>query len=194
MSKFMKKLMKKDGFTLVELIVVIAILAILAGVAIPAYSGYITKAQDAAVITELDAIQTAAQGANAAAGEISKIEVETVSEKTQIKVTFTGDATNGFDRAAKFGQDFELYYGGKAEAPANDGSVTITVDNEILDGSYAEGATWENGEWAENCDHVDANTDHTCDRTGCGATVGEHKAADGGNTCSYCKKEVTANS
>ena len=33
------------GFTLVELIVVIAILAILAGVAIPAYTGYIEKAQ-----------------------------------------------------------------------------------------------------------------------------------------------------
>ena len=33
------------GFTLVELIVVIAILAILAGIAVPAYSGYIDKAQ-----------------------------------------------------------------------------------------------------------------------------------------------------
>ena len=32
------------GFTLVELIVVIAILAILAGIAVPAYSGYIEKA------------------------------------------------------------------------------------------------------------------------------------------------------
>ena len=36
------------GFTLVELIVVIAILAILAGVAIPVYSGYIKKANEAA--------------------------------------------------------------------------------------------------------------------------------------------------
>ena len=35
------------GFTLVELIVVIAILAILAAVTVPAYNGYITKAENA---------------------------------------------------------------------------------------------------------------------------------------------------
>jgi len=39
----MKKLNKK-GFTLIELIVVIAILAILAAILIPAITGYITKA------------------------------------------------------------------------------------------------------------------------------------------------------
>ena len=50
---------KNGGFTLVELIVVIAILAILAGVAIPAYSGYITKANEAADMTMLDSVKTA---------------------------------------------------------------------------------------------------------------------------------------
>ena len=50
----------RKGFTLVELIVVIAILAILAGVAIPVYSGYIKKANEAADYSALDAIKTAA--------------------------------------------------------------------------------------------------------------------------------------
>lgn len=48
-----------DGFTLVELIVVIAILAILAGVAVPAYSGYIEKANKAGDLQLLGAVNTA---------------------------------------------------------------------------------------------------------------------------------------
>ena len=47
------------GFTLVELIVVIAILAILAGIAVPAYSGYIQKAEKAGDLQLLGAVNEA---------------------------------------------------------------------------------------------------------------------------------------
>ena len=77
---------KNGGFTLVELIVVIAILAILAGVAVPAYSGYIARANDAACLSELSAIQTAAQAACSLNGsELSGISIATNS------ITVTGN-------------------------------------------------------------------------------------------------------
>ena len=58
----MGSMRKNGGFTLVELIVVIAILAILAGIAVPAYSGYIAAAEQAADIQMLSLVATAVQG------------------------------------------------------------------------------------------------------------------------------------
>ena len=117
---------KNGGFTLVELIVVIAILAILAGIAVPAYSGYIEKAKDAAVIVELDAIATAAQAANAKVGAIDSITVESNGSITIM------DGSESVSTAA--GSDFALFYGSTFK-----GTLTGT--------SYKNGATWSDGKW-----------------------------------------------
>ena len=137
---------KNGGFTLVELIVVIAILAILAGVAIPAYSGYIEKAKDAAVITKLDAIQTAAQAANATAGGIQKIVVTTAGEGSEAKTTVVISAASF---ASKYADDFAMFYNGKktANTDASDTApATITIELEkaveLSGTSYKTGAYW----------------------------------------------------
>ena len=133
---------KNGGFTLVELIVVIAILAILAGVAIPAYSGYITKAKDAAVVTELDAIATAAQAANAKVGPVAKIEV---SNEGAIKVD---------GNAVAEGSDFALYYG-----------KTALEKSKLAGTSYVNGATWTSTGWEHNHKYANNNKCEICGAT-----------------------------
>ena len=81
---FMQKCKRNGGFTLVELIVVIAILAILAGVAVPAYTGYIKKAEEAADQQLVGAINTAF----AAACLENGIDASSV---TQASIAMTGE-------------------------------------------------------------------------------------------------------
>lgn len=97
----MKKFGSKSGFTLIELIVVIAILGILAGIAVPAYSGYIKKANEAADLVQLDSVKTAVDFAFIEKNvqkdkEDSKLEkiVVTQSGETAATITVTGSTNS----------------------------------------------------------------------------------------------------
>ena len=70
--------MKNKGFSLVELIVVIAIMAILVGVAVPVYTSYIDKADEAKDVELLDEINRAF--ATVCAGEA--LDINTVTDAT----------------------------------------------------------------------------------------------------------------
>ena len=100
------------GFTLVELIVVIAILAILAGVAIPAYSGYIKKAEKAGDETLLASFNTAFAAACAMNG------VDHIGLDAKNVVVTKTAAVGGFEFTVDvegiedFEADFKTFYEG----------------------------------------------------------------------------------
>lgn len=133
MKNFKSKLAEKAGFTLVELIVVIAILGILAGVAVPSYTGYVNKANDAAVESQLAAVKTAAE----AAVTLSNQDLTKIVVGTDAKITLTPTSD---DIVA----DFEEFSG-----MDTDGGSTTELGKAIAASkTYKDkGATWESGKW-----------------------------------------------
>ena len=94
----MNTMKKNGGFTLVELIIVIAILAILSTGAIAGYSAYINKANEASVNNWKNQIETAATLANAETGAVSvKFElVATGDNKGKVAVIVSGTLNDAF--------------------------------------------------------------------------------------------------
>lgn len=90
----------QQGFTLIELMIVVAIIGILAAVAIPAYSDYTVKAKVANSLSAVDSIKTAvALCGQEAGGDVSNCSTATAAANipafTPTKEVATATATAG---------------------------------------------------------------------------------------------------
>ena len=86
------KMKKKKGFTLIELMAVIAIIAILAAVLVPTVSGYIERSKKTAIITQVRNVVTAIETHNATA--VGSAAISDTSELRDIVADSTSKPEN----------------------------------------------------------------------------------------------------
>lgn len=129
------------GFTLIELMIVVAIIGILAAVAIPAYSEYTLKAKAAAAISAADSIKTAiAVCVQENAGDYNKCDIGDTAGGSPVKAFTKTKEVKSITFAKATGVlTLTTYDLGKN---VGDGT-TITMTPIGLDGSTSN-VTWTN--------------------------------------------------
>lgn len=126
MNGRVKKRRDKNGFTLVELLIVVAIIAVLVAIAIPVYSTQLEEAREAAADANLQTVKTLAQ-----ADWMLEHSDSTSSESIYYTISTAADGTLSVtastDNNAKLGGNWQS---NKAEGWDNQ-QLYITSDGEM---------------------------------------------------------------
>lgn len=109
----------QKGFTLIELMIVVAIIGILAAIAIPQYQNYVTKSQTTRAMGELGGLKT----------------------MVDLCLTDTKECTFSAPESTLFGAEGDNLYEGNADG--SDGRPTVTIDGKKAGATIA--ATFGSG-------------------------------------------------
>jgi type IV pilus assembly protein PilA len=132
---------KQQGFTLIELMIVVAIIGILAAVAIPQYQNYVSKSQVSRVMGEVGALRTA-------------VETCLMDGKS------AADCKFGWSNSNLIGQDTEtLQTGLTVTLAGNTATLAATFGGNASSAITGETLTWsrtDTGQWTCRTSVLDA--------------------------------------
>lgn len=119
----------QKGFTLIELMIVVAIVGILAAVAIPAYQDYIARSQMTEALSLADGLRTNVTEVFAQTGTCPANGANGIAAATDIKGTYVTQVTTGGTAAASGGCTIVATMGTNTSKGIQSATLTLTLSN-----------------------------------------------------------------
>ncbi|WP_444893048.1 pilin [Microbulbifer sp. TRSA001] len=145
---------KQQGFTLIELMIVVAIIGILAAVAIPQYQNYVAKSQVSRVMTETASLKTA-------------VETCLLDGRTNIG-TNAGDCDLGWTNSNLMGAGVDIQDGLNVDLTGDPVTIVATFGANAASALHSETLTWSrdsSGAWS--CDTTVGDVSEAYVPSGC---------------------------